>query len=147
MFFCFFFYRLNFFFNFHWSWTGQRNNSAKHQRETSLISSCVSLIASLVSLLVEAYQRAPFINARIKPLLWLPGWHSPGVLRRGGRRQNKGSRVTGSPNWRYFSSEEPYETFRREGAKRWREKKAVRVSLGGRSYIIDELGSQDVIFS
>lgn len=68
-----FFYRLDF-FHFCCSLTGQRNrnNGAKHTERLPsrrLISSCVSLIASLVSLLAEAYQRAPFINARIKPLL------------------------------------------------------------------------------
>lgn len=71
---CLLFFTDLIFFHFCCSLTGQRNrnNGAQHTERLPsrrLISSCVSLIASLVSLLAEAYQRAPFINARIKPLL------------------------------------------------------------------------------
>lgn len=50
----------------------KQNNITNTQANTVDASSLVefvSLIASLVLLLAEAYQRAPFISARIKPLL------------------------------------------------------------------------------
>ena len=50
----------------------EQNNITNTQGNTVDASSLVefvSLIASLVLLLAEAYQRAPFISARIKPLL------------------------------------------------------------------------------
>lgn len=50
----------------------KQNNITNTQANTVDVSSLVefvSLIASLVLLLAEAYQRAPFISARIKPLL------------------------------------------------------------------------------
>lgn len=50
----------------------RQNNITNTQANTVDASSLVefvSLIASLVLLLAEAYQRAPFISARIKPLL------------------------------------------------------------------------------
>lgn len=50
----------------------KQNNTTNTQANTVDASSLVefvSLIASLVLLLAEAYQRAPFISARIKPLL------------------------------------------------------------------------------
>lgn len=60
----------------------KQNNITNTQENTVDASSeveFVSLIASLVLLLAKAYQRAPFINARIKPLLWLLGTHWGGV--------------------------------------------------------------------
>lgn len=45
-----------------------KNTEANTVEGSSLVG-LVSLIASLVLLLAEAYQRAPFISARIEPLL------------------------------------------------------------------------------
>lgn len=44
-------------------------NTQANRVDASSLVEFVSLIASLVLLLAEAYQRAPFISARIKPLL------------------------------------------------------------------------------
>lgn len=44
-------------------------NTRANTVDASSLVEFVSLIASLVLLLTEAYQRAPFISARIKPLL------------------------------------------------------------------------------
>lgn len=44
-------------------------NTRANTVDASSLVEFVSLIASLVLLLAEAYQRAPFISARIKPLL------------------------------------------------------------------------------
>lgn len=72
----------------------KQNNITNTQANTVDVSSLVefvSLIASLVLLLAEAYQRAPFISARIKPLLWLLGTHWGGLeMGRGWELQNIG---------------------------------------------------------
>lgn len=72
----------------------KQNNITNTQANTVDVSSLVefvSLIASLVLLLAEAYQRAPFISARIKPLLWLLGTHWGGLeMGRGCELQNIG---------------------------------------------------------
>lgn len=95
----------------------KQNNITNTQANTVDASSLVefvSLIASLVLLLAEAYQRAPFISARIKPLLWLLGTHwgglemgrgwragvVAGVWGGGASKQRRQGR--GSQNWRWW---------------------------------------------
>lgn len=86
----------------------KQNNITNTQANTVDASSLVEfvfLIASLVLLLAEAYQSAPFISARIKPLLWLLGTHWGGLEMgregRGGTSKQR-SQGKGSQNWRWW---------------------------------------------
>lgn len=85
---------MDFFLRVKFNRSKKQNNITNTQANTVDVSSLVefvSLIASLVLLLAEAYQRAPFISARIKPLLWLLGTHWGGLeMGRGCELQNIG---------------------------------------------------------